>query len=93
MPISRREFLRLPNIPSELREQKLAWQTYEALSRSSLSVVDLARVLGRPFDKVAHVLNLLMRTGFVGFHLASDKKEVRFYWVQTAEGEPALKGK
>jgi predicted transcriptional regulator len=91
MPISIDEFRRLPNLEG-IRESKLAWQVYEAISKRPSSVAEIAQVLNRRVEKVVSILNQLMRRGFVGFSLASNR-EVRFYWVQTLEGEPALREK
>ena len=91
MPISIEEFRRLPNLEG-IKEFKLAWQVHEAISKRPSSVFEIAQVLDRRVDKVVSILNQLMRRGFVGFRIAPNN-EVRFYWVQTLEGEPALRDK
>lgn len=93
MTVSLDQFRKWPKIPREIRQFKLAWEIYEALLRHPSSVEDLSRILNRPLERVAYVLNQLMRTGFVGFHLAPKSKKVLFYWAQTTEGEPALRNR
>ena len=92
MPITRDEFYRIPNLPKEIRHLKLALQIHETLSRP-LTWMDLTKTLGRPVEEVVLVLNQLIRAGFVGIHPSSDKREIRFHWVQTTKGEPALRSK
>jgi hypothetical protein len=93
LPITRDEFYKIPRLPNEIRHLKLALEIHEALSTRPLTWMDLTKTLDRPVEEVVLVLNQLIRAGFVGIHPRSDKKEIRFHWVQTTRGEPALRPK
>jgi hypothetical protein len=93
LPVTRDEFYKIPKLPDEIRHLKLALQVHDTLSARPLTWMDLTKALGRPVEEVVLVLNQLIRAGFVGIHPRSDKREIRFHWVQTIRGEPALRSK
>lgn len=84
MPISRKEFDKIPDLPKGL-QSKLALQIHEALLSGPLALDDLARTVAKSTEDVESILNRLVRSGFVGFSRG------RYHWAQTTKGQPALR--